>query len=143
MQNRELYMNISNSKSYSIIAPKNAFFSSKSESTRAYFSLWLSFFCFNVHFRSCLSNIVCLIRDWNDQMNQLPSTGVLGHMGMYHKCFLSVLPNVEQCVKCILVTTKDTYGHWDVCQMEYGAKGVLWYALEQVMTCWEEEVKTD
>lgn len=74
-------------------------------------------------------------------MSQWPSTGVLGHMGMHRKCFLSVLPNFEQCVKCILVTAKDTYGHWDVCQMEYRAKEVLWFALEQVMTCWKEEVK--
>lgn len=103
----------------------------------------LFFLCFSKpHFRSCLSNIfVCLWYDWNDQMSQWPSTGVLGHMGMYHKCFLSVLPNFEQCVKCILVAAKDTYGHWDVCQMECGEKEVLWFALEQVMTCWKEEVK--
>lgn len=40
-----------------------------------------------------------------------------------------------------MVTTKDTYGHWDDCQMECGAEEVLRYALEQVMTCWNEEVK--
>lgn len=67
-------------------------------------------------------------------MSQLPSTGMLGHMGMYYKCFLNVLPNFEQCVKCILVTAKDTYGHWDVCQMGCGTKEVLRFALEQVMT---------
>lgn len=45
-------------------------------------------------------------------MNKLPSTGMLEHLGMYHKCFLSVLPNFQQCVKGImcLVTAKDVYG---------------------------------
>lgn len=61
--------------------------------------------------------------------------------GIYHKCFLSMLPNFQQCVKCILVTTKDAYGHWDICQIEYRAKEVPYFALEQVRTYWEEGKK--
>lgn len=130
--------------------PTNAFSASKPLSTsRGYLftSVFLNYF-FPSFFFSVFKNyslgLICqtfLFASYVTEMIKWISCPPLACWGIYHKCFLSKLPNFQQCVKCILVTTKDAYGHWDICQIEYKAKKVPYFALEQVRTYWEEGKK--
>ena len=95
-------------------------------------------------FKNYSLGLICqtfLFASYVTEMIKWISCPPLACWGTYHKCFLSMLPNFQQCVKCILVTTKDAYGHWDICQIEYRAKKVPYFALEQVRTYWEEGKK--